>query len=252
MRAILLVAGVGRRLGQADRPKSMLEFGGKTLVARHVDALVAAGCSTLTVVVGHLQDQIRAELARLAPNMTVHVRDNPSYREGSVVSLWTAREDLAAAGAAGEAIVVMDGDVLYDAALMTRLRDGAAASAFLVDTRSEETGEEMMVGVRGGRARRIARRVGKGDANGAWDLVGESVGFMKIGAAHAGAMRTMLEAHVDAGKRNTEYEAVYDTFMDHHEVGYVDVGDCPWTEIDFEADVARAKNEILPAIDARR
>jgi choline kinase len=252
VRAILLVAGVGRRLANPDRPKSMLEFGGRTLVARHIDALVASGCTSLTLVVGHLREQIEAEAARVAKEaragkMELRVRFNEHFREGSVVSLHVAREDLSAS----EATVVMDGDVLYDPDLMIRLRDGGGESAFLADTRSEETGEEMMIGVRGGRARRIARRVGKGDANGPWDLVGEGVGFLKIGPSHAAPMRSMLEAHVAAGKRNTEYEAVYDTFLDRYPVGVVDVGDAPWTEIDFEEDVARARDEILPAIEAR-
>lgn len=250
MRAILLVAGVGRRLANPDRPKSMLEFGGRSLLARHIDALAKTKCTALTLVVGHLQDQIRAEATRVGaehPAMTISVRDNPDYREGSVVSLFVARDDLSSS----EPTVVMDGDVLYDAELLARLRDGGGESAFLVDTRSEETGEEMMIGVRGGRARRIARRVGKGDANGAWDLVGEGVGFLKVGPTHAAAMREMLAEHVAAGRRNTEYEAVYDAFLDRFPVGFVDVGALPWTEIDFEQDVARARDEVLPAIEQR-
>src|SRR5262249_36387610 len=232
----------GRRLGRPDQPKSMLEFGGKSLIARHVDALAFVGCTHLTVVVGHLREAIDGELARIAPPMPVTVRFNESYREGSVVSLWVAREDLSSS----EPTIVMDGDVLYDSELLLRLRDDGGASAFLVDPRSDETGEEMMVAVRGGRARHIARRVGKGDAQGSWDSVGESVGFLKIGAQHAAPMRAMLEAHVAAGHRTTEYEAVYDTFLDAHEVGVVPVGDAPWTEIDFEEDVARARDVVLP------
>jgi choline kinase len=245
MRAILLVAGVGRRLADPTRPKSMLEFGGRTLLERHLGALAKAGCTQLTVVVGHLQDQIRAELARIAPPFAVVVRDNPDYREGSVVSLFVAREDLSTS----EPTLVMDGDVLYPATFLSTLRDAPAESAFLVDRRSHETGEEMMVGIRGGRARRIARRVGQGDDNGAWDLVGESIGFFKVGPKHADSMRAALEAHVGAGHRNTEYEAVYDKFLDDHEVGFVDVAGAPWTEIDFEEDVRKARDSVLPHLE---
>jgi choline kinase len=204
-------------------------------------------------VVGHLQEQIRAELARVVAPFAITVRDNPDYREGSVVSLWHARDDLSAAAARGESTVIMDGDVLYDPDLMVKLRDGGGApSAFLLDTRSEETGEEMMIGVRGGRARRIARRVYDGDADGNWDLVGESVGFFKVGPPHAQPLRAMLEQHIAEGHRTTEYEAVYDRFLDTHVVGHVPVGDAPWTEIDFELDVVRARDEILPAIERIR
>ncbi len=243
LRAILLVAGVGRRLG-AERPKSLLEFGGRSLLMRHVDALASVGATSLTLVVGHLQEQIREEIARHAPALPIEFRVNEHYREGSVVSLWSARDALSSS----EATLVMDGDVLYPPSLLARLRDGGGESALLVDRRSEETGEEMMVGVRGGRALTIARRVYAGDDDGPWDSVGESVGFLKVGPAHAAPLREALEAHVAAGHRNTEYEAVYATFMRAHAVGVVDVGDVPWTEIDFEEDVRRAREEVLPAI----
>jgi choline kinase len=222
----------------------MLVFGGKTLIARHVGALDEAGCTALTVVVGHQQEQIRAELARLKPSFPIAIRENKDFLEGSVVSLHVAREDLLDAGARGEATVVMDGDVLYPPKLLSMLRDGGGASAFLIDTRSVENGEEMMVGCKAGRALKIARRVYDGDEAGKWDLTGESVGFMKIGAAHAAAMVAMLEAHVAEGHRKTEYEAVYDKFMKVHEVGTVDVGDAQWTEVDFEEDVARAREIV--------
>jgi choline kinase len=248
MRAILLVAGVGRRLGDPSRPKSCLEIGGKTLLARHVEALTKAGATSLTVVVGHLQERVREAIAEAKAPFAVTFRENPDFREGSVVSLFVARDDLSSS----EPTIVMDGDVLYDHELLVRLTASADESAFLVDTRSDETGEEMMVGVRGGRALAIARRVGKGDDAGPWDLVGESVGFLKVGPKHAALMRAALEAHVAAGRRNTEYEAVYDVFMKEHAIGVVDVGALPWTEIDFPEDVARARDEILPAIEARR
>ncbi|MBK7399504.1 MAG: phosphocholine cytidylyltransferase family protein [Myxococcales bacterium] len=244
MKAILLVAGVGRRLSNPDHPKSLLVFGGQTLLERHIHALDAAGCSHLTVVVGHQASMIRDVLGTVTAKMPITVRENPDFTEGSVVSLWVARDDLDGK----EAVVVMDGDVLYPPALLTRLRDEGGPSAFLLDVRSDETGEEMMVGVKGGRARRIARRVGKDDPSKGWDAVGESVGFTKFGAEQQAALRAALEAHVAAGRRNTEYEAVYDTFLDDHPVGYVPVGDVAWTEIDFEEDVRRAREEILPHI----
>lgn len=245
MKAVLLVAGVGRRLANPDHPKSLLVFGGQTLLERHVRALASVGCTHLTVVVGHQAHMIRDALATLGGvKLPITVRENPDFKEGSVVSLWVARDDLDGK----EPVVVMDGDVLYPPSLLARLRDEGGASAFLLDVRSDETGEEMMVGVKGGRARRIARRVGKDDPSKGWDVVGESVGFTKFGPEHQAALRAALEAHVAAGRRNTEYEAVYDAFLDDHPVGYVPVGDVAWTEIDFEDDVKKAREEVLPQL----
>ncbi|MFD7666052.1 NTP transferase domain-containing protein [Streptomyces sp. NPDC059788] len=54
MRAIVLAAGRGSRLRPftADRPKCLVEIGGRTLLARQVDALRAAGARRVGVVAG--------------------------------------------------------------------------------------------------------------------------------------------------------------------------------------------------------
>ena len=45
MKAIILSAGQGSRLGHMtdDRPKCLIEFGGRTLLDRQLDTLVANG-----------------------------------------------------------------------------------------------------------------------------------------------------------------------------------------------------------------
>src|SRR5689334_15728440 len=132
--AVLLAAGVGRRLGQArPAPKVLLEFGGRTLLSRHCDALVAAGVARLTIVVGFERGQIEAAVAGLSTPLSIDFVENPRFTEGSVVSL-------AAAGAvlrAGGPVILMDGDVLYDPAMLMRLMGAAAENALLVDRELE-------------------------------------------------------------------------------------------------------------------
>ena len=54
MKAIMLAAGVGSRLYGDDGnqpPKCLLEFGGKTLLNRHIDVLKSLGVDQLVMVV---------------------------------------------------------------------------------------------------------------------------------------------------------------------------------------------------------
>ena len=55
MKAIILAAGRGKRLGKraAGRPKSLLEFGGKSLLERHIDILRANHVTHITLVIGY-------------------------------------------------------------------------------------------------------------------------------------------------------------------------------------------------------
>ena len=96
MRAILLAAGVGKRLGPAvQQPKCLLEFGGRTLLDRHLDALLAAGVQDITICVGYQADAIVNALTTRRSPRTLMLY-NPIFTLGSIVSLWTARSALQA------------------------------------------------------------------------------------------------------------------------------------------------------------
>jgi choline kinase len=208
---------------------------GRTLLARHLDRLSAAGVDRLVVVTGHAPELIAAELAAArSPHndkLAVETLFNERYLHGSLVSLWCARDELCQAGG-----LWMDADVLYPTELLSRLVRSPAPNALLIDGTSSEQGEEMMVAVRDDRVCRIARRVG-----GPWDLVGESVGFFKVDAAGAAAMRRVLEREVDGGRLDQEHEDALNVALDEVVFGYQRVDGLSWTEIDFPEDVERAQ-----------
>ncbi len=229
MRAILLAAGRGRRLG-SDQPKCLLSIEGKTLLERHLENLPAAGITTLTIVVGYMKESIEAALAALSPSIPVELIENPRFVHGSIVSLQVAADRLLEGG------IWMDADVLYPPALMAGLVKSAHPNCVLLDGRSDESGEEMMVGTRGGHAKKIARRVGKD-----WDFAGESVGFFKVSAEGGRVMKRLLDEEVNAGRLDQEYEAALDRAFNEADFGFERADAFAWTEIDFEEDVVKAR-----------
>lgn len=237
MHAVLLAAGRGRRLA-GDRPKCLLEIEGKTLLERHVMNLAAAGITGLTIVVGHEQHKVREYIARhCTPHpIPIDFIENPDFQRGSIVSLGRALHLLTEHGG-----IYMDADVLYPVALMKKLVRTKHDNAVIIDTRSEETGEEMMVGVKDGRVRCIARRVSPlADKLGPFDVVGEAVGFAKVGPKGAAVLKSIIDAEIDAGRLDQEYEAAMNVAFGEIPWGYELVGDLSWTEIDFQEDVEKA------------
>ncbi|WP_437925886.1 phosphocholine cytidylyltransferase family protein [Sorangium sp. So ce291] len=229
MRAILLAAGRGRRLGR-DAPKCLVSIDGKTLLERHLVNLAESGVADLTIVVGFRREMIEEALGALPPRLKVELIHNPRFVHGSIVSLHAAAERLSQGG------LWMDADVLYPAALLRRLVTSPHENCLLVDASSEETGEEMMVGVRAGRVLKIARRVGRD-----WDVAGETVGFAKVGPEGGRVMQRLLEEEVSAGRLDQEYEAAMDRAFQEVPFGIERVDDLPWTEIDFEEDIEKAR-----------
>ncbi len=245
--AVILAAGVGRRLGTAadDRPKVLLEFGGRTLLERHLEALRACGVEEVSITVGHRRELIEAEVARLGQSDRVRFVHNPRYREGSLVSLWTQAARLRAADGGGP-LLLMDGDVLYDRRLIARLLAAPGENVLLVDRDIEPGEEPVKVCFRGDRIVDFAKRPVH-----AHDWQGESVGFFRFSPAMAAALADRCAAYVEEGRTALEYEeAIRDLILASPDrFSATEVTDLPWIEIDFEADVARARSEILPLLE---
>jgi len=239
MTAILLAAGVGKRLLDATggRPKCLTPIGGKSLLARLLEGLVAAGVRDAAVVTGFGDEAVRAEIGAGPPGLRLRWLFNPRFREGAILSLWTARELL------DRAVLVMDADVLCGTAMLERLVGSPQSNCFLLDGSVSVTGEEQMLLVRDGAVRNVVR----GGAPG-YELAGESVGFLKLDAAAAARLRALLDRRVAAGETGIEHEEVYPDLMAEVRVGFERVDGMPWTEIDFPDDIARAERDVLPRL----
>ena len=242
--AILLAAGVGKRLAQAEaRPKILAPVGGQSLLERHLKCLAEAGVTELTLTIGYQGEAIRAAVARAGFPGSVRFVENVRYREGSLVSLWVQHEALRR----GSEVLLMDGDVLYDRRMLARLLAAPGEAVLLVD-RAIEPGDEPVKVCFRGEAIVDFRKVPEKSH----DWHGESVGFFKFSPALAAALADACEARMQNGPVMVEYEeAIRDMILaDSGAFHACDVSDLPWTEIDFPEDLARARDVILPRLTA--
>ncbi|MCG3202646.1 MAG: hypothetical protein NFCOHLIN_02531 [Gammaproteobacteria bacterium] len=242
MRAIILAAGHGRRLAAVHRgPKSLLEFGGRTLLRRHLENLTSRGIDHVAVCVGYEAGRLREEIESSGHAARVSTVLNPAFREGSVVSLWTMRHYLDAGGD----VLLMDADVLYHPALLDRLRHTARSNCFLFDRDFEPGPEPVKLCVRAGTLVEFRKQLAEGLQ---YDLAGESVGFFRFGEDMARRLARKTEEYVGSGRRAEPYEeAIRDLLLERPaEFDYEDITGTPWIEIDFPEDIERATTTILP------
>ena len=233
--ALILAAGVGRRLSEAPahrgKPKSLLEFDGVSLMARHLAALRQQGVTDITVVAGFEAEALRAVLDG-QPGVTVVL--NPDYREGSVVSLWAGRAVLRS----GAPVVLMDADVLYDGRLMARLLGSEHPDCLLLDREIEPGDEPVKLCIQDGAIVDFHKRPTMPHQ---WH--GESVGFFRLTPGTAAELADRAEDYVTTGRRGMEYEEpIRDMILQSppDRFGFEDISGLPWTEIDFPEDVAKA------------
>jgi choline kinase len=170
--------------------------------------------------------------------------ENPSFRDGSIVSLWHGRDVLRS----GMPILLMDADVLYDRRLAMRLLDSPHENVFLLD-RAIEAGEEpVKLCIDNGRIVDFHKRPQIGHQ---WH--GESVGFFRFSPSIAAELADRVEGYVNAGRTHLEYEEpIRDMVLAHggRDFGFEDISDLPWIEIDFPEDVQRAETAVLPNLIA--
>jgi choline kinase len=240
MKAIILAAGVGKRLAVVtkDRPKCLIEFGGRSLLTRYLDALLEAGVKAAALIVGHKQEVIHAAVGESHRGLALQYVLNDQYRRGSLYSLWLAQV------AFDDDLLIMDADVLCPASFVVRLVNSAHPNAILIDETVKQRSEERMAVIRGGRVVALTKRVPDEPA----DLTGEGVGFLKVTRADARRMLAAMEPFVAKGELDMEYEDTWEAFFRSVAVGYETVGGQPWIEIDFPEDIERAEREILPRL----
>jgi choline kinase len=244
MHAIMLAAGVGARLSGGDDsfvPKALLKFDGISLLARHIGILRLCGVRGMTLVVGYHRDEIAAEIAALGAGDFVSMVYNSDYRFGSLVSLWTARDALVG----GDDILFMDADVLYDRALIERLVKSPHKNCLLLDRDFEPGDEPVKLCLRAGVVVEFRKKVEI-----EFDMVGEWPGFLRLAPETARLVAAALRDFVDAGRLDQPYEEAFRAVMltRPREFGVEDITGVPWIEIDFPADLERAKAEILPLL----
>ena len=240
MDAILLAAGQGKRFGGDNRwvCKVLIEVGGECLLDRHLDALFEHGIGRLHVVVGFEEGRIEERLAKVVRGRAVDVLRNPRWKEGSLYSLYLAREHLLPPGGC----LVMDADVLYDAAMMGSLVSSPESRGLLFDGGFLD--EEMKVGLRSGRAVRLGKKLRPADYEG----MGRGPGFYKVDAVAGAAFARLLEAMVGEGLAHLEYEDAFNRLFEEYPFAPVDVAGRAWTEIDNLVDLDRANREIWPRL----
>jgi len=242
MTAILLAAGVGRRMGPQTGPKCLLKVGGKTLLHRLLDGLRAAGVCEVGLVVGFGQEHVMAEARACSFGIRLHLFKNDRFREGAILSLWAARDLL------DRPVLVMDTDLILPQAALERLVRSPQTDCILVDSSATDTGEEQMVFGEGDRVFYITKRP---DARirSQWTCFGEAVGILKLSSEGARLLRRCLEKRVAAGDVGIEHEQVYPDLFQLVRVGYERMDGLPWTEIDTQEDLQHARMNILPQLE---
>lgn len=231
MKSIILAAGVGKRLkGVTGEPKCLLEIGGVTLLERYLGALRKINILDVVLVIGHKKETVMEFAQGLNFPGNIKFIENPDFTQGSILSLYRAIGELD-----GD-VLLMDSDVYFEPEVLERLMNQDGGNLVAIDTTSGSSGEEMMVGIKGGRILDMKRNL-PGD----YDMAGEAVGFYRLNGQACAQLREILEERVKSREYTLGYEDILSFLFQRIHFSPVTVDGLRWVEIDFEEDIGRAE-----------
>lgn len=237
VKAVILLAGMGSRLGEltASTPKSLLPMGNSNTLQQMVRKLTDCGIESIVVVCGHMQPVIERYLAETFPDVSITVVRNPDYRTTNTgYSLLVARGELD-----GETFIKLDGDVVFDETILSRLVSAPEGSSYVCLDRTAIDDEVIKV-----RCNADGTVAGIGNRIPVASAVGESIGIERIDRRSSGALFAKLaEMMDDPAMFQAYYEVAYDSLVQAGEpFRTVDITGSNWVEVDTQADYERAQH----------
>lgn len=234
MRAVVLAAGDGGRLGQATAtlPKPLVPLAGRPLIAYTLDGLASAGISEAVIVTGYRGEQLRAALQASAsgrPPLTFV--SNPRFEAGASLSFRAARE---ACGT--EDFLLLMADHLLSAPILRALTSASRPagcslvatdrSAWPADYTEEATRVRFIPGTQ------VVSGIGK--ELDPWDALDTGAFLLSSKAWEA----------VDAVPGDCELSVVFRELAGRGELHGVDISGASWYDVDTEADLEAAKRLV--------
>lgn len=245
-KCVVLAAGTSTRLRPLTDtlPKCLLKVGGKTLLERTIENVLAAGIKEIAVVVGYRADMIREFVKHLFPQQQIRFIFNPNYtRTNNAYSLLLARRFLENKNESeSHHLLLLDSDILFSSKLLPHLLSAEAENRIAVRVSGEHNDEEIQVGINSdGNINFIGKRP-------VFDTAfGESIGIEFFSAETAARLFAILEQRIRRGSGRSEYyEAAFQEMIDEGVIlKAVNVSTFPAIEIDTPEDLGIAETLMI-------
>lgn len=130
MQAIILAAGMGRRLGEytKENTKCMVSVNGRPLVDRVLDQLGKHGLRRVVIVVGHGKDNLIHHIRNIHFNLDIEFIENPVYdKTNNIYSLALAKEKMME-----DDTLLIESDLIFDDSILDLILNNPSPNLALV------------------------------------------------------------------------------------------------------------------------
>lgn len=244
MKAVILSAGQGKRLLPltADCPKCILPVRGRTLIEWQINELSKCGIDEVVVVLGFRADKVEQILNQRYGSNRIQTIYNAAYAvSDNLVSCWTAHSQM------NTDFVLLNGDTLFEAALLKRLLDTQNRPVTVaINHKDHYDADDMKVELDGQRLVRIGKDLLPDQVD------GESIGMILFRGEGPMLFSSALEKalHSPSSQRKW-YLAVIDEMARTMPVWTCSIKGFKWCEVDYHADLKLAE-KVVSVCGARK
>ena len=241
--ALILSAGPSTGFGALtdNKPKTMLDVGGTTIVQHQLENLALAGIESESthVITGYNYRQIEHYLE--SGGFRGKFIYNPWYQDTNMAaSVWMARMT-------DRNYILVYGDIVFDPTLLEDLIATDGDIVLVVDRQADLDPEAEKVVIEKGRVRKASKKVPADAAN------GEFIGLAKLSRRGAKKLWNELDLLMREGNRMSFLSDVFQSLAEKGEpITVCETRGKPWNDNDTLADLGVSREKIFPLIRSGR
>lgn len=237
MKAIILAAGQGRRLMPltSNLAKCCLPLHGTTILEWQLSQIAKCDVDEVIVVTGFAHERVD-EIAANATDIQVRTLHNPMYAHtDNLGTCWEARAEMT------EPFILMNGDTLFEAAILQRLLacDSRYPITLATDSKAHFDLDDMKVITDGDRLLKVSKQLDISLVS------GESIGLMVFTQQGADAFSQQVEDMMaEPQALKLWYLSAIDQLASQSLVGTCSIKGLSWCEVDDANDFAAAAKVV--------
>jgi len=235
MKAVILAAGIGSRLGKLtkDKPKCMLPIlGNMKLIDYQIESLKKIGIKerNIFVIGGYRLEILKEHLKKRSINIVF----NPRFKEWNNIYTFFLINRIPNIKDSDD-FILLNSDTFFHQDILRYLLSCHNSNCVAIDTYKKLGDEEMKVLVKEKRIIKFGKDIPPSIA------FGEYIGLAKFKKGHLIPLFSIINKLIKQGKTNLWYEIAFNYVLDKLNLGFIDTKQKPWIEIDTVEDYYSAK-----------
>jgi choline kinase len=231
MKALILAAGMGNRLGglTKDKPKALIEVAGSLLVDRVLNFVGHPDVSEIGVVGGYCFDQLSEHLG----GKDLHLFENKKYKDGNILTLMAALDFI------DDDTLILNVDHIYPKNLLLHILNNVQGITAMCDFDRQLAEDDMKIKIDGNsHLKKISKQLTDFDGG----YIGMTYCSRDMTNTYKKAVRDTFQTHGN--------EACVEWVLGQLADGKTDINICDtsgyrWLEVDTAKDLKNAEDALL-------